>query len=163
MSVEIRSYQKEDTAAIELIWNHVIDEGDSFLWTEHFSRDKIIDIVTKQDQTYCAIECESGEVIGFYILHKNFPGRGSHIANALYAVRFDYRKKGIGKMLGSHSIEVSRQSGYRAIQFNSIVSTNTASIRLWESLGFERIGLVKEAFKKCDNQFVDLYVYSKRL
>ncbi|MCZ8513853.1 GNAT family N-acetyltransferase [Paenibacillus filicis] len=163
MGIEIRSYQENDASAIELIWNHVIDEGESFLWTEHFSKDKIMEIIKKQDEIYCAIDLESGEVVGFYILHKNYPGRGSHIANALYAVRFDYRKKGIGKMLGNHSIEKSRQCGYRGIQFNSIVSSNTASIRLWESLGFERVGTIKEAFKKSETQFVDLYVYFRRL
>ncbi|UQZ81375.1 hypothetical protein SK3146_00531 [Paenibacillus konkukensis] len=74
--IRIREYREEDINAIQAIWNEVIEEGNSFFWTESFSLDKIRGILERQDAVLCAEDTESGEVAGFYILHKNFPGRG---------------------------------------------------------------------------------------
>ena len=57
-----------------------------------------------------------------------------------------HRGKGIGKLLCAHSLEAAKAAGYRAMQFNLVVSTNTAAIRTWESFGFNRIGVVPEGF-----------------
>lgn len=162
MDIHIRAFAEQDLDSVYLIWNQVIREGESFHWTEPFSRQKIEEIIKNQDAVYCAVN-DSGDPVGFYILHKNASGRGSHIANALYAIRSDYRRRGIGRMLAEHSIEMSRQYGYRAIQFNSVVSTNTGSVRLWESLGFQRVGTLTGAFRTNRNEFVDVYLYMKTL
>lgn len=110
---------------------------------------------------YCAKSYD--EIVGFYILHDNFPGRGNHISNALFAVREKYRCMGIGKQLGEHSLKTSRVYGYKAMQFNSVVSTNAASIHLWENLGFSRVGQIKGAFMQDDMNAVDIYIYYKML
>ncbi|WP_028552826.1 GNAT family N-acetyltransferase [Paenibacillus sp. UNC451MF] len=162
MDIHIRAFVEKDLDAVQFIWNEVIQEGESFHWTEPFDRQKIEDIIRRQDAVYCAVH-ETGDLTGFYILHKNASGRGSHVANALYAVRSDYRNRGIGKMLGLHSIEISKQFGYRALQFNSVVSSNTGSVRLWESLGFQRAGTLFGAFRTKTDEFVDVYIYMKVL
>ena len=153
---------EQDLDALHWIWNQVIQEGESFHWTEPFSRERIEEIIRNQDAVYCAVN-DSGDTVGFYILHKNASGRGSHVANALYAIRKDCRKQGIGKMLGVHSIEKSKEYGYKAIQFNSVVSTNTGSVRLWESLGFQRAGTLEGAFRNNAGEFVDVYIYMRKL
>ena len=94
-------------------------------------------------------------------MHDNFSGRGNHISNALYAIKEEFRGKGIGKMLAKHSIKTSKECGYKAMQFNSVVSTNIASIRLWESLGLIRAGQIKNAFIKDNNEVADIYIYHK--
>ncbi|AGK96099.1 GNAT family N-acetyltransferase [Clostridium pasteurianum] len=161
MNVIIEKFKEEDINSIKYIWNEVIDEGESFFWREHFSNSKISEILFNQRAVYCAKY--NGKVIGFYILHDNFPGRGNHIANALYAITKEFRRKGIGKILGKHSIKVAQECGYKALQFNSIVSTNIASVNLWESLGFNRIGQVSSAFTRNNNEVVDIYIYFKTL
>lgn len=159
MNIIIREFKNEDINSIESIWNGVIDEGDSFFWKEHFSTDTISEILNNQKAIYCSVA--NGEVVGFYILHDNFPGRGNHIANALYAVKKEFRGQGIGKILGEHSIKTSKECGYKAMQFNSIVSTNIASVRLWETLGFNRVGQIEKAFVKENNEVADIYIYHK--
>lgn len=144
MNVIIDEFRKEDINSIEYIWNEVIDEGESFFWKEHFSNSKVSEILFNQKAVYCAKY--NGQVVGFYILHDNFPGRGNHIANALYAIKKEFRGKGIGKILGEHSIRTAKEYGYKAMQFNSVVSTNIAAVHLWESLGFNRVGQVDNAF-----------------
>ncbi|MDP4146670.1 MAG: N-acetyltransferase [Bacillota bacterium] len=161
MNIVIRKFKSEDLNDIVSIWNEVIDEGESFFWKDYFSTDTISGILKNQKAVYCSVF--DNEVVGFYILHDNFPGRGSHISNALYAIRKEYRGKGIGKMLGEHSLKISKECGYKAMQFNSVVSTNTASISLWEGLGFVRIGEIKHAFIKDDNEVADIYIYNKSL
>ncbi|WP_010233019.1 GNAT family N-acetyltransferase [Clostridium arbusti] len=159
MNIIIRKFKNEDIHSIESIWNEVIDEGESFFWKEHFSTNKILEILNNQKAIYCSEF--NREVIGFYILHGNFPGRGKHISNALYAIKKEFRGKGIGKMLGQHSIEIAKECGYKAMQFNSVVSTNIASVCLWEGLGFIRVGQIKNAFIKYNNEIVDIYIYHK--
>ncbi|MFT8316028.1 MAG: GNAT family N-acetyltransferase [Clostridium sp.] len=157
MNVIIEEFRKEDINSIEYIWNEVIDEGESFFWKEHFSNSKISEILFNQKAVYCAKY--NGQVIGFYILHDNFPGRGNHIANALYAIKKGLRRKGIGKIIGEHSIRTAKECGYKAMQFNSVVSTNIAAVHLWESLGFNRVGQVDNAFIRNNNEAVDIYIY----
>lgn len=159
MNVIIEKFNEEDINSIEYIWNEVIDEGESFFWTEHFSNSKVSEILVNQKAVYCVKY--NGQVVGFYILHDNFPSRGNHIANALYAITKEFRGKGIGKMLGEHSIRTAKECGYKAMQFNSVVSTNIASVHLWESLRFNRVGQVKNAFTRNNNEIVDIYIYFK--
>lgn len=161
MDITIREFKNEDINSIEVIWNEVIDEGESFFWREHFSTDTISQILNNQKFIYCSVV--NDKVVGFYILHDNFPGRGNHIANALYAIKKEFRGQGIGKILGEHSIKISKECGYKAMQFNSIVSTNIASVRLWETLGFKRVGQIENAFVKENSEVVDIYIYYKSL
>ena len=158
----IRKYEEKDMVAIQSLWNSIIDEGESYIYTEHFSSDKIAQMLESQDAVYCAVN-EADKVIGFYILHPNFAGRASHIANAAYAVNKNDRGVGIGKMLGSHSLRTAKDLGFRAIQFNAVVSTNIGAVQLWESLGFTRIGEIPEAFEKNDGKLVPLYIYYRSL
>ena len=73
------------------------------------------------------------------------------------------RGRGIGRALGEYAVDWLREHGYRAIQFNAVVSTNTAAVRLWESLGFEIIGTVPEAFRLPDASYADLHVMYLRM
>jgi L-amino acid N-acyltransferase YncA len=161
MEILIRKFTDGDLDQVMDIWNDVIDEGKCFYWKEHFSKDYVSYIIDKQDAVFCAVHGDL--TIGFYILHANSPGRGSHIANALYAVKKEYRGTGTGRKLAEHSMDFSRGKGYKAMQFNGVVSDNIPSIRLWESLGFERIGTVSDAFVKDNGDAVDVYLYYKRL
>lgn len=161
MDIEVMKFNDIDLEMISVIWNEIIDEGLNFFWKEHFSKEEIKKILSTQDAVYCA--SYEGNTIGFYILHANFPGRGNHIANALYGVKKQYRGKGIGKILAKHSIKLARELGYEAMQYNSVVSTNEASVKLWESLDFERVGQISEAFKTNNNEKIEIYIYHKKL
>lgn len=96
-------------------------------------------------------------------LYKIITGRGNHISNALFAVREKYRCMGIGRQLGEHSLKTSKMKGYKAMQFNSVVSTNDASVHLWADLGFSQAGQIKGAFIQDDMNAVDIYIYFKKL
>jgi L-amino acid N-acyltransferase YncA len=92
------------------------------------------------------------------VVRPNQPGLGDHVANASFMVDPTVRGMGIGRQLGEAVIERTRAAGYRALQFNAVVATNAAAIRLWESLGFEVVGRVPQAFRHAEHGLVDLLV-----
>jgi ribosomal protein S18 acetylase RimI-like enzyme len=71
--------------------------------------------------------------------------------------------RGIGRRLAEHVLELARAEGYRAMQFNAVVETNTRAVALWRSLGFEIIGTVPEAFHHPEKGYVGLHIMYRRL
>ena len=102
-------------------------------------------------------------VVGTYILRANQPGSGSHVANAAFMVAPRVRGLGVGRKMGEHCLNEARERGFRAMQFNFVVSTNEAAIRLWKQLGFEIVGTLPGAFRHPQKGYVDVYVMFRSL
>ncbi|MBM2835154.1 MAG: family N-acetyltransferase, partial [Candidatus Brocadiaceae bacterium] len=98
------------------------------------------------------------KILGTYILKKNQPGLGGHVANAAYMVHPDAHEQGIGKAIGNHSIKQAKKLGFSALQFNFVVSTNIVAIQLWLKLGFKIVGTVPKAFNHQKLGLVDVYI-----
>lgn len=105
----------------------------------------------------------AGEVVGCYVIRANQPGRGSHVANAAYAVLPGAQGSGVGRLMGEHSLEQARSRGFSAMQFNFVVSTNTRAIAVWESLGFKVVGRLPEVFQHPQQGLVDALVMHRFL
>ena len=88
---------------------------------------------------------------------------GSHVANAGFMVSASARGQGIGRAMAEHCLSEARRLGFRAMQFNYVISTNTAAIHLWEDLGFEIVGTLPSAFRHPDKGYVDVYVMYRSL
>ena len=154
----------DDAPALQTLHNEVIEDGVAFVAEEPKSLDEIREHwLTLPIESFVAIDAATGEVVGAYLIKPNFPGRGAHIANATYAVKRNQHGRGIGRLLGQHSLVYAREAGYRGLQFNAVVSTNHAAVALWESLGFARIGTVPGAFRLDDGRFVDLFIMFQAL
>lgn len=101
---------------------------------------------------------EDGRIVGTYFLKPNQPGLGSHVANAGYAVAPDARGQGIGQTLCRHSLAEAKALGFKAMQFNFVVSTNEIAVRLWQECGFHIAGRLEKAFNHREQGYVDVYV-----
>lgn len=160
--VEIREAQKDDTEAIWAIFKAVIQTGDTYVFSPDTPR---IDLdqywLATHMLTYVA-EVE-GEVVGTYILKANHPGLGSHVANASYMVHPAAQGRGVGKAMCGHSLDEARRLGFRALQFNLVVSTNEVAVNLWRKMGFAIVGTLPEAFHHQDLGYVDAYVMYRPL
>jgi len=111
----------------------------------------------------CFVAEEGGLAVGAYCLQPNQTGLGDHVANAGYMVSPEARRRGIASLLCRHSMDVARQAGFAAMQFNFVVATNEAAIRVWRRHGFEIVGRVPEAFRHRVFGLTDVLVMYRRL
>lgn len=153
----MRSYAESDVSAMMMIWNEVVSAGNAFPQEEQLDYESACRFFA--EQTYCGVCEDNGKVIGMYILHPNNVGRCGHICNASYAVMGEMRGKGVGRMLVSDCIEQAERFGYRVLQFNAVVRTNTAARKLYESLGFEQLGIIRGGFHMSNGEYVDIVPY----
>jgi L-amino acid N-acyltransferase YncA len=144
------------------IFSQVIASGDTYVihpetpksaLTKHWFADYMF--------TYVAVE--DGVICGTYILKPNQIDLGSHIANGSYMIHPAFQGKGIGKLLGTHSLQEAKNLGFKAIQFNIVVSTNTYAVKLWKSIGFEILCTIPKAFNHQSKGYVDAFVMYQSL
>jgi ribosomal protein S18 acetylase RimI-like enzyme len=104
-----------------------------------------------------------GMVVGTYYMRQNQAGGGRHVCNCGYMIHASAAGRGIARAMCEHSLEHARSRGYRAMQFNFVVSTNERAVRLWQSLGFETVGRLPLAFRHPTRGYVDAFVMYKLL
>jgi ribosomal protein S18 acetylase RimI-like enzyme len=106
---------------------------------------------------------EDGLIVGTYYLRPNQAGGGAHVCNCGYMTSATATGRGIARMMCKHSLDHARARGYRAMQFNFVVSTNERAVRLWESLGFDIVGRLPLAFRHPTRGYVDAFVMFRSL
>ncbi|NBI79009.1 GNAT family N-acetyltransferase [Anaerotruncus colihominis] len=161
MGATIRQYTEKDLAAVTKIWNEVVAEGNAFPQDTPFTPDEARAFFASQ--SFTGVAESDGRIVGVYILHPNNTGHCAHIANASYGVSSDTRGTGMGERLVLHSLEMCKKRGFVGLQFNAVVCSNTAAIRLYEKLGFERIGATKNGYRFKDGHYEDLFLFNKPL
>lgn len=157
--VLIREAVPLDLRPITAIAQEIVDAGDVFVFEQV---QEIIDYWQAPAAQVYVAEIE-GEVLGTYVLKPNQKGRGAHVANAGYMVATAARGLGLGGTMCEHSIDLARELGYKAMQFNMVIATNTGAVRLWEKFGFEVVGRLPGAFRHAELGFVDALVMYRHL
>jgi ribosomal protein S18 acetylase RimI-like enzyme len=184
--LSIRPATKTDRDAVWTIFDEVIAAGDTYAFDSRMSReDALAYWFAKETHTYVAEQDRQsvGEAVGFpgtatpsptatgqarhlvgtYILRPNQAGGGAHVANAAFMVAASARGQGAGRAMAEHCLTEARRVGFRAMQFNFVVSTNEAAIHLWKQLGFEIVGTLPGAFRHPQKGLVDVYVMFRSL
>jgi L-amino acid N-acyltransferase YncA len=158
----IRKTEAADADAIWGILRQIIQHGDAFAYPPESTREQMLDYwLASGKHTYTALL--DGQIIGTFFLQNNQPGLAAHVANAAYATSPTAYGRGVGREMGQFSIEEARRLGYRAMQFNLVVKTNERAVHLWQSLGFEVIGEIPEAFQHRSLGFVNAYIMYQKL
>jgi L-amino acid N-acyltransferase YncA len=152
-----------DAEAIWRIFHAVVAGGDTYTFPADTPREHAITYFMAPGIASWVIEDAGGRVIGVYKLIPNHPGLGSHVANASFMVDPAAQGSGAGRAMGEHCLEQARQAGYEAMQFNFVVSTNTAAVALWKKLGFQIVGTLPKAFRHATLGKVDAYVMHRFL
>jgi L-amino acid N-acyltransferase YncA len=106
---------------------------------------------------------EAGKVIGTFSLRANHFGQGSHVANGAYMVHKDHRGKGVARAMCLFSMEEAKRRGFKSMQYNYVVSTNSSAVALWQSLGFTIIGISPKSFRHGTLGYVDIYIMHRFL
>ena len=160
--VEIREATAANRDAIWDIFREVVAARDTYAFDPGMSRQDALGYWFQANtRTYVAES--SGLIVGTYILRPNQSGGGSHVANAAFMVAPVARSRGIGRAMAEHCLTEGRRLGFRAMQFNFVVSTNDPALRLWQKLGFKIVGILPDAFRHPEKGYVDVYVMFRSL
>lgn len=158
----IRPAEARDRQAIAAIILPTIREGATYTLDPAMSEDDALAYwLGAGKETFVAEE--DGAVLGTYYLRPNQAGGGAHVGNCGYMTSAAATGRGIARRMGEHSLEHARSRGYRAMQFNFVVSTNERAVRLWQSLGFEIVGRLPLAFRHPEAGYVDALVMYRTL
>ena len=107
----------------------------------------------------------SKECLGTFYIKPNYPGRSSHVCNAGFIVTDASRNRGVGRLMGETYLEWAPKLGYTYSVFNLVYETNVASCKIWDALGFKRIGRVKGCgnLKSYPDRLIDAIIYGRDL
>ncbi len=156
MNITIHPYQASHISSAIDIWNTVILDGVAYPQLDYLDEKTGDEFFKSQDYTGIAVDNNTGEVVGLYILHPNNVGRCSHISNASFAVRKDMRGQKIGEKLIIHCKEQAKKCGFRLMQFNAVVKSNHSALHLYEKLGFVRLGTIPGGFRLDNDIYEDI-------
>ena len=158
----IRSAGPEDAAAIWPIIGPTIRAGETYALDPQMTEaDALAYWLAPDKETFVAEE--DGAILGTYFIRANQAGGGDHVCNCGYMTSAAATGRGIARLMCTHSLDHARARGYRAMQFNFVVSTNERAVRLWESLGFKTVGRLPLAFKHPIRGYVDALVMFQEL
>lgn len=141
----IRPATDRDSAALWPLFQDILREGATYAQDESTTEVEFRTYWTGRGGEQWVAEID-GAVVGGFTLRANHPGRGAHVGTASYLVSPLARGHGVGRRLGEVSLERARVLGFRAMQFNFVVSTNQTSVELWKKLGFAVVGTLPLAF-----------------
>jgi GNAT superfamily N-acetyltransferase len=158
----IRPANASDHDSLWHILEPVIRAGETYTLPRDMSQDAALAYWTGPAHEVFVAE-DAGEILGTYFLQANQRGGGAHVANCGYLTAPTATGRGVARAMCSHSLEWARQRGFRAMQFNFVVSTNARAVRLWESLGFSVVGRLPEAFLHPVEGYVDALVMYRAL
>jgi L-amino acid N-acyltransferase YncA len=156
-AVTIRAATEDDRDAIWEIFHGTVATADVFVYDPNTPREEAMAYWFGTGTCTYAAE-QKGKVVGSYILRANRPGLGDHVANASFMVAAETRGLGVGRAMAEHALSEARRLGYRAMQFNFVISTNEWAVHLWQQLGFKIVGTLPGAFRHARKGFVDAYV-----
>jgi L-amino acid N-acyltransferase YncA len=163
MPLQIRPYEAADWPAVWQLLEPVFRSGATFPHDPAITEAEARVAWVKQSQAVMMAVDPAGAVVGTYYLRPNSLALGAHVANAGYVVAEHCRRQRVGSRLCQHSLQTARRLGFRAMQFNLVVSTNTAGIRCWQRNGFEVVGTLPGAFRHQRLGYVDALVMVQSL
>jgi len=158
----IRPATPDDAAAIWAIIAPVIRAGETYTLDRDMNERDALGYWFGGDKEVFVAEAD-GAVLGTYYLRANQAGGGRHVCNAGYMTAAAATGRGVARTMALHSIDHARSRGFRAMQFNFVVSSNVRAVGLWQSLGFEIVGRLPGAFDHPADGFVDALVMYRTL
>jgi len=160
--MHIRRARTDDASAVWRIIGPTIRAGETYALDPDMTEADALAYWLGDDRVTFVGEQE-GEIIGTYYIRPNQAGGGKHICNCGYMTSVAARGRGVARAMCQHSLDYARQSGYRGMQFNFVVSTNARAVSLWQSLGFDIVGRLPQAFHHPTLGYVDALVMFRAL
>ena len=160
--MQIRRATETDGAAIWAIIEPVIRAGETYALDRGMGEADALAYWMGPDRETFVAE-DDGRILGSYYIRPNQAGGGAHVCNCGYVVAEAAAGRGVARRMCAHSLDHARARGYRAMQFNIVVSTNIRAVRLWESMGFATLARLPLAFRHPVHGYVDALVMFQTL
>ena len=160
--MDIRPATKGDRDAVWRIIGPVIRAGETYALDPAMDRQAALAYWFAPDRETFVAE-DGGEILATYFIRANQAGGGSHVCNCAYMTDQAAAGRGVARAMHAHSLDIARERGFRAMQFNFVVSSNVRAVSLWQSLGFEIVGRLPDAFRHPREGFVDALVMMRKL
>lgn len=159
----IRAATDHDWPRIWPFFSQIVDAGETYAYPEDLTVDSARTLWMEEAPGQTVVAVDDDLVLASAKMGPNRPGRGAHVSTASFMVDPAHQGRGVGRALGRYVVEWARTAGFRSMQFNAVVETNVAAVELWQSLGFEILGTVPEAFDHPRHGLVGQHVMYQRL
>ncbi len=154
----IRQATDEDWPSIWPFFEDIVREGETYAYPTDVTSEAGRSLWMEPAPGQTVVLEDRGTTVGSAKMGPNRPGPGDHIGTASFMVTTEARGLGMGRLLGEYVVGWHRDNRYHGIQFNAVVESNTAAVKLWESLGFAIVGTVPEAFRSPSQGLVGLHI-----
>ncbi len=159
----IRAFIPSDWPGVWAVLELIVRGGEAYVFARDISEDEMRDIWIKLPAaTFVACDA-SGDILGSYFIKPNQPGLGSHVSNCGYATAAQAQGRGVASAMCEHSQQQALAMGFKAMQFNFVITSNEGAVRLWKKHGFNVVGTVPQAFQHHRLGLVDVLVMHKSL
>ena len=153
---------EDDWPGIWGIFREVVSTGETYPYPPDTSEEEGRSIWMAASHAVFVAKLDD-EVVATAYHRPNMYGLGDHIANAGWMVHPDHQGRGIGRRFAEYVLDQAREAGFRGMQFNAVVATNTGAVALWQSLGFEIVGTVPDAFRHARLGLTPVHVMYRQL
>lgn len=159
----IRAATNADWAAIWPFLHSIVAAGETFCYDRDLSPEQARGLWLLEPPGRTVVAVDAGQILGTAKMHRNHGGPAAHVATASFMVDPQHAGRGVGRALGQHVLSWACAGGYRAMQFNAVVETNTHAVALWRSLGFQVLTTVPQAFHHPTHGDVGLQIMHRHL
>ncbi|RMH07988.1 MAG: N-acetyltransferase [Nitrospirae bacterium] len=164
--VELFLATEADVPAVEALFQVIVEEGLSYPHQLPLTVEDVREYWFRGASTvvaYLAGRAHNGPLLGVFYLRPNWPGRARRVANAGFMVAPEWRRKGLGWLLGATMLDYAKSLGYRSVLFNLVFAQNVAARTLWTRLGFRDLATVPHAIDNDDGTTQDAIVMFRSL
>ncbi len=162
IEVTFRPFEKQDENALYEIFREVVDSGTQFPYESSSMEEFHRQFFSPRSEVFVCLS-STNELLGGFYLKANYSGRSSHIANAAYMLKKNARGKGIGTWLIKASLQLAKERGFAAMQYNMVLSQNKIAVQLYHKLGFKIVGTIPDAVRNPDGSYQDGFAMFRKL
>ena len=159
-NMNIREATIHDFDAIWPIFHEIVKAGETYAYPVDTNKEGAIKFWLDAPRKTFVFE-DDGQILGTYFIKTNQAGPGDHVCNCGYMVSSAARGRGLATAMCKHSLEIAKELGYKAMQFNFVAASNEGAVKLWGKLGFETVGCLPKAFDHPRLGYVDALVMYK--
>jgi GNAT superfamily N-acetyltransferase len=161
--VNISAATDADWPSIYPIFARRVEAGETYAYPAGLTSEQAYALWMEPPPGQTVVARDGDIMLGTAKMGPNRPGRGAHVATASFMVDPAQQGRGVGRALGGYALEWARSAGFHGMQFNAVVETNHAAVKLWQDLGFTIIGTVPEAFDHPQHGMIGLHVMYRKL